>query len=766
MSDTAQQLRTRSSHQDPYTDASLDSELMQVFDALPDGVLLMDRDFRITYANQTARRISRIRPEDISSKSHWELYPDTLGTTIEDAYRGVMNTRVERELEPFYYKPFDIWYQIRVTPTQNGIALYYRDVTEKRQAEEERRETAERLRLALTATNGVGIWDWDVVNDCVYADARFAKIYGVAPIRAINGVPLVEFTRNIHPEDSPTVGAAIQTCIRDGGEFISQYRIRQSDGSIVWVSARGRCTYDEFGKAVRFSGVIIDITDQKHGEHALRESETRYRVLTELSPQSQWAASAEGLIVYANQRFLEYIGRDFVPETGSEYLTCFDPRDHARVTEVWTHSIATGEDYSIDARLIRGRDGASRWWHIHALPVRDEAGKITQWLGSANDIHEERVAADLLREQYSEIDRQRRELETIYAGSPIGMALYEPNELRLVRINARQAEIFRLPVAEAIGKRYEDLTLGVPIAHDLIRRAAAGETIVNREIEGSIDRRPDEYRYWNINFSPIFNEDGSVRSIASATIEVTHQKRAELALIQSEKLAAVGRMASSIAHEINNPLESVTNLLYIARQQTLNTEALQFLDLADQELRRVAIIANQTLRFHRQSSYPREVTCDALYATVLSIFEGRLRNSTIVVNKRKRANLPICCFEGDIRQVLNNLVGNAIDAMATGGTLYVRSRECTDWRTGRKGIALTVADTGGGMSPETVAHVFEAFFTTKGINGTGLGLWISSEIVERHNGRLLLRTAPTRGTVFSLFLPFDTLLTAPAVGSK
>jgi PAS domain S-box-containing protein len=510
---------------------------------------------------------------------------------------------------------------------------------------------------------------------------------------------------------------------------------------------------------------LHDATEQKLRDNELRSSEERYRILTELSPQCLWTADTEGRVLYANQRFLDYIGHNFVSRDGNEFLACFDEADRERVVTVWSHSVATGEDYRIDARLLRAGDGASRWWHLRAAPVRDDSGKIQQWLGNAADVHEERLAASRLREQYAEIDRQRRELEAIYHGSPIGMALYEPKELRVIRINQCQADILRLSAADAIGQRYEDLKAGIPRALSLIRRAAAGENVLNQNIEGVLDRQPGDYRYWNVNYSPIFDEDGTVRAIAGATIETTLQKRAEAALIQSEKLAAVGRMASSIAHEINNPLESITNLIYIARQYAIAPDAKHFLDLADQELRRVAIIVNQTLRFHKQSTSPREVTCSELFDTVLSLYEGRLRNSSITLEKRKCATCPIACFEGDIRQVLSNLVSNAIDAMPTGGRLLLRSREATDWRTGpgpaRRGLALTVADTGTGMSPATRARVFEAFFTTKGINGTGLGLWIGNEIVDRHHGRLLLRTSqdPAHcGTVFSLFLPFITAL--------
>ena len=241
--------------------------------------------------------------------------------------------------------------------------------------------------------------------------------------------------------------------------------------------------------------------------------------------------------------------------------------------------------------------------------------------------------------------------------------------------------------------------------------------------------------------------------------DITASKKAVNALIQTEKLAAVGRLASSIAHEINNPLESLTNLLYLARSENDVQKIQEYLETAERELRRASAITSQTLRFHKQTSAPREVTCTELFTTVLSIYQGRLANSNIDVLKRKRANHPIKCFDGEIRQVLNNLFGNAIDAMHPGGgKLYVRSREACNWRTGERGVALTIGDTGPGIPPQTLARIFEAFYTTKGISGTGLGLWISKEIVDRHRGTLLVRSSQSekhRGSVFIVHLPFD-----------
>ncbi len=241
--------------------------------------------------------------------------------------------------------------------------------------------------------------------------------------------------------------------------------------------------------------------------------------------------------------------------------------------------------------------------------------------------------------------------------------------------------------------------------------------------------------------------------------DITEQKRTNEVLIQTEKLAAVGRLSASIAHEINNPLESVTNLLYLARTSETVDDIHEYLDTAERELRRVSLISSQTLRFHKQSTRPTTVSCTDLFGEALSIYQGRLVNSHVQVEKRKRAQKNARCFEGEIRQVLSNLIGNAIDAMhPAGGRLILRSREGTNWKTGQEGLILTVADTGSGMTPAVAKKIFEAFYTTKGIGGTGLGLWVSKEIVERHRGFLRVRSKQKRGesgTVFALFLPFE-----------
>jgi signal transduction histidine kinase len=260
-------------------------------------------------------------------------------------------------------------------------------------------------------------------------------------------------------------------------------------------------------------------------------------------------------------------------------------------------------------------------------------------------------------------------------------------------------------------------------------------------------------------YQPLREADNTISGIIVMGVDVTENKRAQKALIQNEKLAAIGRLSAAIAHEINNPLGAVTNLLYLAKMESSNDQVREFIDRADSELRRISAITNQTLSFSKQPTAMKAVHSAELLGGVINIFHSRLLKGRVRVEQRIRSDDPITCFEGEIRQVLSNLVSNAIESMqSSGGRLLLRSRCSTAWSSGRKGLSITVADTGTGIHPEVRKKIFEPFFTTKGQSGTGLGLPVSLEIVGRHDGSLRVRSRQGlqgSGTVFTLFLPFD-----------
>lgn len=249
--------------------------------------------------------------------------------------------------------------------------------------------------------------------------------------------------------------------------------------------------------------------------------------------------------------------------------------------------------------------------------------------------------------------------------------------------------------------------------------------------------------------------------VAAFIADLTMQKRSEEVLRKTEKLAVAGRLAASIAHEINNPLEAITNCLYLIEQGELNPEAHSYLKMAQKELDLVSKITMQTLRFYRSSSRPRSTNLHELIESVLGLLESKLSQQGIEVIRDLRDVPLVLAHEGEIRQVLANLVGNAIDALPTaGGRLTLRTAVTHDWAKGTHGVRVSVADNGSGMDEATQKKIFEPFFSTKGITGTGLGLWISRELVEKHKGHLRVRSRSRTesrpgGTLFTIFLPVE-----------
>ena len=388
-------------------------------------------------------------------------------------------------------------------------------------------------------------------------------------------------------------------------------------------------------------------------------------------------------------------------------------------------------------------------------------GQVAGLYGTLHDVTSEVNALRTLRQREAE-------LKAIYSSSLEYIGLLTADGI-VVDSNRASLEFAGNTHQDVMGKPYAETAwfAGTPGAPEAVRRgiAAAAQGATFRS-EMALVRPNGEKVFFHFSLTPVRDDAGKVVYLVPEARDITEVKRAEAALLQSEKLAAVGRLASSIAHEINNPLESVMNLIYLARRSDPE-DARKYLDLADQEIRRVSIIANQTLRFHKQASNPQAVTAADLFATVMSIYEGRLRNAHVNVEKKFRTSDPVVCFQGDVRQVLNNLVSNALEAMPFGGRLLIRSRTGRNWKTGQRGLILTIADNGGGIPPGAREHIFDAFFTTKGTAGNGLGLWVCQEIVQRHHGALKVRStqrAGRSGTAFTLFLPFDPPVAAEGQG--
>ncbi len=267
-----------------------------------------------------------------------------------------------------------------------------------------------------------------------------------------------------------------------------------------------------------------------------------------------------------------------------------------------------------------------------------------------------------------------------------------------------------------------------------------------------------EFRLFLTLASPVRDKAGTIVRWFGTNTDIDAQRKAETGLRQAEKLAVVGRLAASIAHEINNPLEAVMNLIFLARLSAVDEETAGYLRSAEEELGRVSQIASQALRFHKQQSSAMATDMVELLDSVLTLYRGKLARNKIQVKLETSNCPPLVCYSGEIRQLLANLVGNATDAMPNGGMLRLRVRAVTDWRNRETGVRVTISDTGHGMSADTRRHIYEPFFTTKGEVGTGLGLWVSAGIVDKHKGSIHVRSRSEigkSGTTFTVILPLS-----------
>jgi PAS domain S-box-containing protein len=354
-------------------------------------------------------------------------------------------------------------------------------------------------------------------------------------------------------------------------------------------------------------------------------------------------------------------------------------------------------------------------------------------------------------------------LDSMLENAPIGFAFFD-RKFRYVRVNQFLAEMNQVPIGRHLGRTIAEMLPG-PDAEMLQRHVQSvfetGRPVAQFELNTALSGDVTQVRSWLINVYPVKATSEAVRWVGAIVVETTERKRAEEALRKTEKLAAAGRLATSIAHEINNPLEAVTNLLYLLRHQpSLDLEATSYADLAQQEISRVAEMTQQTLRFYRQSTLPVVANIAELLESVLTLFAGRMLALQVKVSRKIGPDVDLYCFSGELRQVFANLIGNAIDAMAEGGYLRLSVRRSRSWVDGTPGIRLFVADTGCGMTRATRLRIFEPFFTTKEATGTGLGLWVSGEIIGKHNATVRVVSRPSSaangrqsGSVFMLFFP-------------
>jgi PAS domain S-box-containing protein len=272
---------------------------------------------------------------------------------------------------------------------------------------------------------------------------------------------------------------------------------------------------------------------------------------------------------------------------------------------------------------------------------------------------------------------------------------------------------------------------------------------------------PDGSTRWLAGRGKIYaSEPGKPLRMVGIYIDITGEKMAEEALRRSEKLAAAGRLTAILGHEINNPLESLTGVMYLLSQNsTLDPPVREYVALAQEALRRIVHISKQSLELHQESPAPVRIKVSEIVESILSLAAAKIHESGVNIKKRYEFDGEILGFPGELRQVFINLIMNAIEASDAGGTVKIHVFDSRDWRDSeRRGVRIVIADEGAGIAAEHRGKVFQPFFTTKGQKGTGVGLWVTQDVIQKHNGSIHVRSSVSpryRGTCFSVFLPSE-----------
>lgn len=396
-----------------------------------------------------------------------------------------------------------------------------------------------------------------------------------------------------------------------------------------------------------------------------------------------------------------------------------------------------------------GREGGADDYLIKPFTAGELVARVEAQLKIA---YLRKQAGEQQAELAKEIQQARQFAWNVLEHIPDSFATFD-RDYKVTYMNQAAARITAGVRIPHVGRRLWDLypmLLGTPVEQNF-RRAMEEQVPVEFE---QYFRTEDAEKWFQFQLYPHPGE-----GLIVYMRDTTEARRTEQALLRSEQLAAAGRLAASIAHEINNPLEAVTNLLFLVKMdKSLSDQSRGLLDVADRELQRLSHIASRSLKFYRQRTAPSLSALEELIESVLFFHEPEIRLRSIEIRRRYRPSPPVLCLAGEIQQVLTNLISNALEAMTERGRLYLGARPSTD-RDGRDGVAVTVADTGTGMDRYTIDRLFHPFVTTKGESGTGLGLWVSKGILDKHHGTIQVCSRKGCGTVFRIFLPLDTTVT-------
>jgi PAS domain S-box-containing protein len=559
-----------------------------------------------------------------------------------------------------------------------------------------------------------------------------------------------------HPDH---VGRTMERLERawSAGEFWEDtFPLLGKDGKYKWFIARAVPLRDSQGSVARWFGTCTDISDQIAAEEKIRHLNSQLQQrLAELEAIMQVLPVGVAVsqdpscdVITGNAALNQLLGTKIGDnisqnQTGRETLPVRfyqDGRELAPHELPLQRSAASGQPLGSMELEIRQNGRSPIYMLASASPLRDQGGAVRGAVGAFFDVTGRKQLEDLLRER---ADLLELATEAIIVRDLDGLLLFW---------NSGAEALYGWRREEVLGKSiHEILKSRFPVGDEEIESALAADG----SWEGNLTQTTRDGQEIVVASRLALKARGD--AILEINRDITAQLHAEDALRKAERLAAMGRVAGIIAHEINNPLEAISNTFFLLRDHpSLDDEARHYAQMGEEEMLRLAHITRQTLGFYRESKHPVEVSIAQLLDDILELQLRRLEFNKIAVEKRYRSQGMVLGFPVELKQVFLNLIGNAMQAMPDGGRLRLHVFACSRRDDRRAGTWVSICDTGVGIDAEHARHLFEPFFTTKSAKGTGLGLWISKGIIQKYGGSISFRSLRRSGrniTCFQIFLP-------------
>ena len=605
---------------------------------------------------------------------------------------------------------------------------------------------------------------WSTTSDGMldFANQHFLDFIGM-PLANISGE---NFYRLFHPDDVAHLGAEWQRIMSSKTGKEVEGRLRRADGDYRWCSLRQKPHLDPEGNVLKWYGVVLDIEDRKQAENALMEtksalaaSEENLRLIINSLPVLVWSARPDGSADFVNQSWLDYAGlpADQILEWG--FLDLYHPDDIPEMVEIWKRDREHSDHTQLKGR-IRGRDGEYRWFYFSGRKLTDANG-IVRWFGVNIDIENLQCAENALRESEAALRESEHKLNLIINTIPAMAWSCTPDG---------QLEYWNKIFIDFVGLMIEDLQgfgfYRVFHPDDVDRMRVSWEQIVATKhphpVDARIRRFDGEYRWFNLQQSPLLDADGNVVRWYGVVVDIEDRKRAEESLRQSQsdlahvtRLTTIGELAVSIAHEINQPLMAIvtnagTCLRWLQDGHTDLRQARQAAERVVHDGHRAGEIVS-SIRAMAQRSPVRMERTDFTRALrdVLFLLREELQSRGLqVVTDLTSDPVYVLGDRTQLQQVLLNLIMNSAEAMPPGADALIRVK-CTQRPEGE--VEVSVSDTGEAIPPAQLDRVFEAFYTTKP-DGIGMGLSICRSIVEAHGGRIWATSSHPRGSSFNFTL--------------